>query len=197
MASRKINWFIYKNKINSDGKVIMNFGSGIIGMANRNQIKIGKNVRLSGWLTVMKNGKITIGDYTLIGPKTVIQAWSHIEIGSYTMISPEVWIQDNNSHSIYAEDRFIDIIGSRDFNETGVDNTNAVEKPIKIGSHVWIGRRSMIMKGVTIGDRSVVAACSVVTHDVPSDTVVAGNPAKVVKQIDQKHINPDETRKKI
>lgn len=196
MAARKLNWLLYKNKITSNGEVMMNWGAGIMGMGDREQIVFGKNVRLSGWLTVRTDekmkGKIKIGDYTLIGNRTVIQAWESVEIGSYVMISPDVWIQDNNSHSIYAQDRLIDILGSRDFNEKGIDCTNAVKKPIKIGNHVWIGRRSIIMKGVTIGDRSTVAAGSVVTHDVPQDIIVGGNPAKVVKTIENNKV--DQTK---
>ena len=59
-------------------------------------------------------------------------------------------------------------------------------KPIIIGENCWIGSNVRICKGVTIGDNSVVAACSVVTKDVPANCIVAGNPAKVVKtDIDQ------------
>lgn len=197
MTMRALNWFIYKNKITSDGKVTMNWGAGIIGMTNKNQVKLGKHVRLSGWLTILYGGKITVGDYTLIGNKAVLQAFDNIEIGSYCMISPDVWMQDNNSHSIQAQDRLIDILGSADFNEKGTDNTNVVTKPIKIGDHVWIGRRAVILKGVTIGDRSIIAAGSVVTHDVPSDTIAAGNPAKVVKQIKQNTVDFEKAKEYI
>ena len=183
MAVRKINWHLYKNRITTAGPVIMNFGAGIIGNTKKEHVVLGKNVRLSGWLTMLENGKITIGDYTLIGNKAVIQAWKQVSIGSYCMISPDVWIQDNNSHSIYAQDRLVDMLGSRDFNDVGTDMTKATSKPIKIGDHVWVGRRAVILKGVTIGDRSIVAAGSVVTHNVPPDTIVAGNPAVVVKKI--------------
>lgn len=186
---RSLNWFLYKNKITTKGPVVMNFGAGIIGHSSKNQVVLGKHVRLSGWLTILEKGKITIGDYTLIGNKTVIQAWEQVNIGSHSMISPEVWIQDNNSHSIYAQDRLVDMLGSRDFNNIGIDTTNAVRKPIHIGNHVWIGRRAMIFKGVTIGDRSVVAAGAIVTHDVPPDTIVAGNPARVVKAIKPNRID--------
>lgn len=189
MFMRELNWLLYKNKITSDGKAIMSFGAGIIGQSNKSQVILGKNVRLSGWLTLLENGKITIGDYSLIGNKTVIQAWENVTIGSFVMVSPEVWIQDNNSHSIYAQDRLVDMLGSRDFNSIGIDTTEAVKKPITIGDHVWIGRRAMIFKGVTIGDRAVVAAGAVVTHDVPPDMIVAGNPAVVVKKISPNPVN--------
>ena len=55
-------------------------------------------------------------------------------------------------------------------------------QPITIGNHVWIGTRAMILKGVTIGDGSVIAAGSIVTHDVPPNSLVAGVPAVVKKQ---------------
>jgi acetyltransferase-like isoleucine patch superfamily enzyme len=194
MAMRNLNWLVYKNKITSGGKVFMNWGSGIVGMENKDQIKLGKNVRLSGWLTVLYGGKITVGDYTLIGNKTVVQAFDRIDIGSYTMISPEVWILDNNNHSIYAQDRLIDMLGSADFNKVGVDNVHYVHKPVKIGNHVWIGRRSIILKGVTIGDRSIVAAGAIVTKNVPPDTIVAGNPAKAVKEIKPNPLDFDKAR---
>ena len=56
-----------------------------------------------------------------------------------------------------------------------------VDAHVEIGRYVWIGARTTILPGVTIGDGAVIAACSVVTRDVPSCAVVGGNPAKVIK----------------
>ena len=56
-------------------------------------------------------------------------------------------------------------------------------KPITIGSDVWVGGAAIICPGVTIGDRAVIAAGSVVTRDVPSDVIVGGNPARVIREI--------------
>lgn len=194
MAAREIQWMLYRNKVHAKGKVFMNIGAGILGNKNPDQIEFGICVRLSGWLTVLGNGRITVGDYSLIGSRSVIQAWERVAIGSYVMISPDVWIQDNNSHSIHAQDRLIDILGSRDFNSVNIDTTNALTKPIVIGDHVWIGRRAIILKGVTIGDRAVIAAGSVVSQDVPADTVVAGNPAKIVKKIENNFVSLTRAR---
>lgn len=60
-------------------------------------------------------------------------------------------------------------------------DTRSIEKHTTIGEYVWIGARSTIMAGVTIGDGAVIAACSVVTNDVPAYSVVGGNPAKIIK----------------
>ncbi|MBO4247810.1 acetyltransferase [Halomicrobium sp. IBSBa] len=56
-------------------------------------------------------------------------------------------------------------------------------EPVTVGDHVWIGGQAVLTPGVTVGDRAVVAAGAVVTDDVPSDVVVAGNPATVVKEL--------------
>jgi maltose O-acetyltransferase len=60
-------------------------------------------------------------------------------------------------------------------------------RPVEIGDDVWVGTGALILKGVTVGPRSVVAARAVVTADVPADVVVAGNPARVVR-----HLKPAE-----
>jgi maltose O-acetyltransferase len=58
-------------------------------------------------------------------------------------------------------------------------------RPVVIGNDVWIGTGAVILKGVTVGDRSVIAARAVVTRDVRPDAVVAGNPARVVKYLSE------------
>lgn len=59
-------------------------------------------------------------------------------------------------------------------------------KPVTIGDDVWVGGGAIICPGVNIGDRSIVAAGAVVTRDVPTDVIVGGNPARIIKDIDQK-----------
>jgi len=70
-----------------------------------------------------------------------------------------------------------------DFHDTNDLNNEGMSAPIIIGNNVWIATRAMILKGVTIGDGAVVAAGAVVTKDVKPFTVVAGVPAKLIKQL--------------
>jgi acetyltransferase-like isoleucine patch superfamily enzyme len=127
------------------------------------------------------SGHIFIHPEVYIGDDCLISCSNSVEIGSYTMIAHGVHIFDNDTHPINWQERLKDwqlIVGS----ESGVKPLVA-SAPIKIGQHVWVGFGSLIFKGITIGDRSIIAAGSVVTKDVPSDVMVAGNPAKVIKSV--------------
>ena len=111
------------------------------------------------------------GKNTKIGKQVFINSCCHfqdnggIEIGDRTMIGPNVTIVTIN-HDINPKTRI-----------------NAMPKPIKIGKNVWIGADCTILPGITIGDNSIIGAGSVVTKDVPYNVVVAGNPARIIKNI--------------
>lgn len=64
--------------------------------------------------------------------------------------------------------------------------------PIRLGKNVWVGDSALVMKGVTIGDNSVIGAYSVVSKDVPANTIVAGNPARVIRELDSSHLTTRE-----
>lgn len=128
-----------------------------------------KPVRLTTWSSRQGQGTIEIGDYCLIAPGVEITAAQSIRIGSNTMIATECSIHDCDWHGLYNR--------TRPFRCT---------KPVTLGDNVWLGARVMICKGVTIGENSVIGAGSVVTSDIPSNVVAAGNPARVVK-----HLNPN------
>lgn len=113
---------------------------------------------LSGW------GRIRIGDRVFINCGTVLIAVKEITIGDDVALANEVMIVDSHSH--------------------GVEGRAHVEAPVHIGDGTWIGNRAMVMPGVTIGKRVVVAAGAVVTRDVPDDTLVAGNPARPIRTLE-------------
>lgn len=148
---------------------------------NKKSIKIGNNCTICGILRVDEKGKIRIGDYTTIRYNSDLGAADSITIGSHVIISNNVTIIDNNSHPIEPEIRY-------NMCESGFQSElwkwkYSVSKPITIEDNVWIGEKSVVLKGVTIGEGSIIAMHSVVTKDVPPYTIVAGNPAKVVKTL--------------
>lgn len=126
-----------------------------------------EQVKLGVWGRESDQGEITIGDFVLISPGTRITAGDKIEIGNSVMMANSVYITDSDWHGIYDRSHRADTIS-----------------PVVIHDNVWLGDRSTVLKGVTIGENSIVAAGSVVTKDVPANVVVAGNPAQVVKQLD-------------
>lgn len=124
-------------------------------------------VKIGVWGRGMGEGSITIGDYVLCSPGTRISASDEIVIGDSVMMANGVYITDSDWHGVY--------------DRTARDDRVA---PVHIGDNAWIGDHAMVLKGVTIGENSVVAARAVVTKDVPPNVVVAGNPAQVVKELD-------------
>ncbi|QAA35412.1 acyltransferase [Clostridium manihotivorum] len=118
-------------------------------------------------------GIIEIGDNVGISGATIYSR-NRIEIGSYTNIGGNVKILDNDFHPIDPEKR----------RENDVDSIDS--RPIKIGTNVFIGCNSIILKGSEIGDNCVIGAGSVVSGKFPDNTVVAGNPARVVKTLSLK-----------
>ncbi len=123
--------------------------------------------------------RIRIGDRCYIGKSHLVAAES-IEIGNDVIISWGVTIVDHNSHSIKWENRKDDIHNWH----KGIKNWRDVNvAPVKIENKVWIGFNATILKGVTLGEGSIVGAGSVVTKSVPSNTVVAGNPAVIVRRL--------------
>lgn len=116
---------------------------------------------------------IKIGDGVNIGPMSHITAIDCIIIGNGVLTGPQVLITDN-SHGLFEEDQLQIRPADRPLYSKG---------PVVIEENVWIGQGSMILSGLTIGKGSIVAANSVVTKSVPPFSLVAGNPAKVIKTI--------------
>jgi len=119
---------------------------------------------------IEKNAKfspnISIGSYSGLGINSLIQ--SGVTIGDYVMMGPNV--------SIYTKNHKSEIDKPMIFQ--GFDE----EKPVVIGNDVWIGANVIILPGVKIGDGAIIGAGSIVTKNVEKYTVVAGNPAKIIKR---------------
>jgi acetyltransferase-like isoleucine patch superfamily enzyme len=115
-------------------------------------------------LVTLPGGYLEIGDNVFINYGSSLVSSCHVKIGNDCLIGTHVMVMDCDFHRV--EDKSWDTSGL----------------PIVVEDRAWLGNRSIILKGVTIGSDAVVAAGSVVTADVPPRTVVAGVPARVVRQ---------------
>lgn len=145
-------------------------------------ITIGSGCMIRGLICTSGNGKINIGDHSYIGGATRIGSVNSIIIGNDVIIANDTHIYDNNNHPVSPQKR-MEMTQSGDFFGELWKWGMADNKAIVIEDNVWIGERCSILKGVKIGKGAIVGCNSVVTHDVPEYTIVAGNPAKVVKNI--------------
>jgi acetyltransferase-like isoleucine patch superfamily enzyme len=126
-------------------------------------------------------GAVRIGKRTFIGSSTLVCA-EKIDVGDDVLISWGCTVVDHNSHSLAWKDR------SRDVAEwyQGRKDWNPVDRAaVRIGDKAWIGFNAIILKGVSIGEGAIVGAGAVVTRDVPPFTIVAGNPARPIRELEQ------------
>lgn len=147
-------------------------------MGGRGRIVIGERVYISGRISVGFNNRsgfdpeLIIGDGTFIGHQCGFNVARAVRIGKHCYIAAGCAIVDQDGHPLDAADR-----------RAGMPTPPEGIAPVVIGDDVWLGFGVTVLKGVTIGDRSVVAAGAMVTKDVPPDSVVAGNPGRVVKSL--------------
>src|SRR5213079_3044195 len=106
-------------------------------------------------------------------------AEDRIDIGSHCLVSWNVGIADSDFHPLEPAQRIIDSQALAPFFKDRPPRPRLKTAPVKICDNVWIGMNAVILKGVTIGENSVVAAGAVVTKSVEPNVVVAGNPATV------------------
>lgn len=147
-------------------------------ITNSGRIVIGDRVLLSG-RSSMTFGRVhdsvpelLIGSDTFIGHGCSFHIGKSITIGNHCLLAAGVTIYDMDGHPLDANSR-----------RAGEPSPPDSIKPVTIEDDVWVGSGSIILKGVTIGSRSVIAARSVVTQDVPADSIVAGNPARLIRQM--------------
>jgi acetyltransferase-like isoleucine patch superfamily enzyme len=147
-------------------------------ITGRGRITLGSGVRLSGKPSIgfsnrlLARPELSVGDDTFIGHDCSFGIASSVSIGKHCYLAGCVGVRDFDGHPV-------DAIRRRAKEPTPPEAI----RPVVIGDDVWIGAGALIMKGVTVGDRSIVGAGAVVTHNVPPDTIVAGNPARVVKKL--------------
>lgn len=132
---------------------------------------------------IQKDGRCIVGDFTLLNG-AIVMAEELVQIGSNCLISWGVGIADSDFHPLEPAQRLIDAQALAPFLKNRPPRPKLKTAPVKIGDNVWIGMNAVILKGVTIGENSVVAAGAVVTKSIPANTIVAGNPAVTVKKFE-------------
>jgi acetyltransferase-like isoleucine patch superfamily enzyme len=147
-------------------------------LTGKGRIVVGDRVRLSGKPSIgFSNGlrqdpELRIGDGTFIGHDCSFNIATAVHIGKHCLLAGGVKVYDVDAHPL-------DAVRRRAEEPFPPENS----RPVVIEDDVWVGTQAMILKGVTIGARSIVGASAVVTADVPTDVVVAGNPARVIKRL--------------
>ena len=128
-----------------------------------------------GYICVEKGAQLTIGDNCGMSSPRI---WAHqsITIGNHVQIGANCIILDSDCHSLMYQYR----------RDLATDMQHKEKAPIVIEDDVLVGTNSIILKGVTVGARSIIGAGSIVTKSIPPDCIAAGNPCKVIKQIIQK-----------
>ena len=132
--------------------------------------------------SIGEKGSCSVGNYTMMNG-VLVMAEERIEIGSYCMFSWNVGIADSDFHPIDPALRRIDARAMAPFDPDRPSRPTIGTAPVVIKDNVWVGMGAVILKGVTIGENSVVAAGAIVTKSVPANAIVAGNPAQVVKML--------------
>lgn len=203
---------VHKSTRFSNDKLIYKVKRLLLKLVAHNKLSFGKNLRITGAMPLLKipqNGKIVLGNNVVLNSDfknsnttlttavklvtgyngkiiignncdlngTCFVAYDELEIGDYCQFSSSTIISDTDFHPVNPDMRLAQMRGEKfPFESVG-------KKKIKIGNNVWVGWGAIILKGVTIGDNSIIAAGAVVVSDIPSNCIAAGNPAKVVKQI--------------
>lgn len=157
-------------------------GKTIVNKNKKESVVIKDHASVGASIFCAREGTLHIGAYTWIGGNVIIRSARKVRIGEYCLIADNVIIQDNNTHPIGSQERRAYL--EKEPGDWDIDCWYDSEiAEVTIGDNVWIGMNAIILKGVTVGEGSVIGAAAVVTKDVPANTVVAGNPARIVKTL--------------
>lgn len=161
-------------------------------LVGRGRIVLGARVRLSGKSSIgfcnhqSDAPELVVGDGTFIGHGTSFGIANSVRIGRHCLIAGGVSIRDWDGHPVDAARRLADEQA----------DPHSI-RPVVLEDQVWIGSGARILKGVTIGARSIVGTGAVVTRDVPPDSVVMGNPAQVIRSMAQPGGAPSDAARSI
>lgn len=150
----------------------------------------GSSIYLGVMFDLGPEARVRVGDFTLMNGSRII-CDAAIHIGDYCLISWNTVLMDTYRVPVASSARrpLLELAAQRSPRRVEAD---APSRPICIGNSVWIGFDSCVLPGVTVGEGAIVGARSVVAEDVPPYAIVAGNPARVIRQLDA-----DESRRAV
>lgn len=142
---------------------------GNVRIFNKGKLKVGDHLSVSSKpvpvsITVNTEAELKIGNNVFINYGVDIGCTSSVIIGNNVKIGPFTNIIDSNFHQIQPNEKIF-------------------QNPITISDNVWIGRQCIILPGVRVGKNSVIASGSVVTKDIPDNVLVAGVPARIIREL--------------
>ena len=164
---------IAAHMVRSEAFIRMPVQGNVLEALDDGRLTIGKGTLLEPgcWITIADGARVTIGEGCFLNMGVMVAAQNEVTIGDHTMFANGCFISDA-SHRYDDPDKPVTWQG---FTSKG---------PTRIGSNCWFGVNCVVNTGVTIGDRAVIGANSVVTKDVPPRTIAAGVPAKVIREIE-------------
>ena len=143
----------------------------------RLEIGRGATLRIGRWAWIghgckirVHEGEVEIGAKTVIGQECTISAYQHVSIGRECILADRVMLIDFD-HGVTEVERPIRVQG-------------IYKRDVRVGHNVWIGYGACVLRGVTVGENSIVGTSAVLTHDVPANSVVGGVPARVIRMRD-------------
>jgi acetyltransferase-like isoleucine patch superfamily enzyme len=179
---------VHRNRARGNRSRVTRVGDGtqLPGLIDRRaagaEINIGAHCLIQGEIVAERNeSRVNLADRVLLGGGSVIDCALSVTVERDVLISYACIIADADNHSLFPELRINDLATWMDGRRHDWSHTEMA--PIRICEGAWIGARSIILKGVTIGAGAVVGMGSVVTRDVPARTVVGGNPARLIREI--------------
>jgi acetyltransferase-like isoleucine patch superfamily enzyme len=149
---------------------------GMVFLGRGVKLQVGKNARVAfgRWVWIghdtkirCHEGEVRIGDKTVMGQECTISAYQHVSIGEQCIVADRVMLIDFD-HNVAEVERPIRVQG-------------IYKRDVRVGNNVWIGYGAQILRGVSVGDNSIIGASAVVTKDVPANAVVVGAPARVIR----------------
>ena len=181
LANAAFGWFVQRSGRATSGAGSVVRWWGLRAARRGGRIAIGRDSMVRCRIDFdSPQGMISIGDRCYIGASHFV-CHTAITLGDDVIVSWGVTLVDHDSHSIEWAERQFDVAdwmrGSKRWDSVTV-------RPVRIANKAWIGFGASILKGVTVGEGAVVGANAVVTRDVPPYSVVAGNPARVVRQLE-------------